>query len=107
MTYTDIDGNKIDFDRWSELFADHDYRRIGYYARNGVEVSTVWTGMNQEPFETMFSYPDRDATFYRWNNRQAAATAHEELVLLAREYTPSGPDIVFDKNKEDLPDEDF
>lgn len=67
--YYDRQGNRIDIDRWGELFENEEYHRIGLQKfEGGVRVSTVWMGIDHgfgrpiDPapviFETMIFGPD-------------------------------------------------
>jgi hypothetical protein len=90
----DFDGNPIGLWEWSELFADTDRRRVARTELgDGVEVSTVWLGLDHRflgdgpplIYETMIFGGPHDEWQWRWPNRDAALAGHDQAVALARD----------------------
>lgn len=44
--YFDKDGSPLGLWEWARKFEDVEYRRVGLDEREGIEVSTVWLGLN-------------------------------------------------------------
>jgi hypothetical protein len=90
----DRTGNPISQDAWAELHTDLGYIVVARTdAGDGVEVSTVWIGLDQgfwregPPliFETMIFGGDHDGQQWRYPNEVAALAGHDQAVALARE----------------------
>lgn len=89
MEYYDKYSVPITEDEWSRLFADKDYRRVGWWhGEGGIVVSTVWLGLNHNflpnslpaIFETMvFGGPWGEAQM-RYATLEMAETGHEKAV---------------------------
>lgn len=92
IRYWDKHGEEIAFRVWCELFADAEYCRVDITdVGNGVEVSTVWLGMDHgfgrtdEPliFETMiFGTLELNGETSRYHTLEAAEAGHRAAVAL-------------------------
>ena len=81
-----------DFRQWAILFADEERRVVGFTALDGVEVSTVWLGLDYSIgpgppliYETMIFGGPHDERQWRYPNRDAALAGHDQAVALARD----------------------
>lgn len=91
--YWDMDGNEIELQEWSRLFASEE-RKIASnrIPERAMTVSTVWLGLSwlaedergAKPliFETMAFAEDSydDLGCWRWQSREDAVAGHERIV---------------------------
>jgi hypothetical protein len=89
--YYDPDGNPIGAWEWARLF-DGDTVLARTYVGDGVEVSTVWLGLDYSfgigtplIYETMIFGGPHDEIQWRYPNRDAALAGHDQAVALARD----------------------
>lgn len=91
MTYYSRQGDLISFEEWAASLADLDAKRVGLDVVDGVEVSTVWLGIDHsfgvgEPliFETMLFCDDVDDSRHyactRYSTEAQARRGHEDAV---------------------------
>jgi hypothetical protein len=91
MDCYDRDGNPISLDEWMRLVADLEYKRIEWteIPDVGIEVSTVWLGLNHNflmegppyIFETMvFGLPNDMEVQERWATEEEAIEGHWKVV---------------------------
>ena len=87
ILYYDKQGKPIEFIDYARLFEDTEYRRIGLHESNGVEVSTVWLGLDHrlsgdKPliFETMVFGGKNDGYQQRYSTLKEAQTGHKKAV---------------------------
>ena len=92
--YYGLDGEPIGRWEWCALLADADAKRIAWTdLPGGVEVSTVWLGLDHSfglggpplIFETMIFGGPHDQEQWRYPNRDAALAGHDQAVALARD----------------------
>ena len=98
MSYFDRNGEPIDRDTWSRLSADHEYKRVALEKFDGgVEVSTVWLGLNHQwddnrpplIFETMVFGGKLDGEQWRYTTEEQAIKGHAMVVqLVLAAYAP-------------------
>lgn len=91
--YYDRDGRKIDLSTWARLFETTD-RQVAYtQVRDGVHVSTVWLGLDHNPyghgppliFETMVFGGSLHGEQWRWPTEALAVAGHDQMVAFVRE----------------------
>lgn len=95
----DFDGNPISFWEWTALFAHRDRHVAVTAVAEGIEVSTVWMGIDygfgrtESPliYETMIFGGARHGDQWRTPNRDAALAAHDQAVALARDGKQQSP----------------
>jgi hypothetical protein len=88
VTYYDRFGYPISRDEWARLFELDDYKRVAWdaVAETGVEVSTVWLGLDHNHdsmgppiiFETMIFGGDHDQRQWRYSHQADAVAGHIE-----------------------------
>ena len=94
--YYGMNGEPITQTEWIALLGDIEAKRIAWTdLPGGVEVSTVWLGLDHNfgfsgpplIFETMIfgGGDDLDGRCWRWPNRHAALAGHDQAVELARD----------------------
>ena len=90
----DFDGNPIGLFEWCGLFEDYAGRLVAFdRLPDGVEVSTVWLGLDYNfgltgpplIYETMIFGGAHDEHQWRYPNREAALAGHDQAVALARD----------------------
>ena len=91
--YYGMDGEPITQTEWIALLGDIEAKRIAWTdLPGGVEVSTVWLGLDHNfgfsgpplIFETMIFGGKHDQEQWRYPNRDAALAGHDQAVALAR-----------------------
>ena len=94
--YFDKAGEPVTFFEWAELREEPGYRRIGFTeVCEGVEVSTVWLGMNHNwydgppiIFETLVFSDDTGTECYRYSTEAQAVAGHDRVVAELRAQVP-------------------
>lgn len=89
--YFDRQGNPLTTDEWIGMLANDDNKRVAYdEAADGVDVSTVWLGLNHRfgdgpplIFETMIFGGDHDQEQWRYSTEAEALAGHARAVELA------------------------
>ena len=89
----DFDGNPINYDRWVELFATAERHVACTGVGPGVQVSTVWLGLDHSfrfdgpplIFETLIFGGTLDGEQWWWPNRDAALAGHDQIVAEVRD----------------------
>lgn len=96
LTYYGFNGEVISRDEWLRLWKPDDAtRRVAYSERDGVEVSTVWLGLDQgfgysdRPliFETMIFGGEHDKEQWHYSTLDEALEGHQRACLLAYAHT--------------------
>lgn len=90
--YYDRDGSSITGEQWRHLFENKAYCRVAFDQIDGVEVSTVWLGMNHNYsmdgppliFETMVFGGELGQEQWRYSTEQAALTGHQYACEIVR-----------------------
>jgi hypothetical protein len=86
MEYYGRDGNPISMNEWMVEWSKD--RQIDLtLIKEGCEVSTAWTGLKPQIFETMIFTEDEGMPTYsrRWDTEEEARKGHEEAVAWAKE----------------------
>lgn len=95
--FYDKAGVPLSLGQWCQLFEDFDYRRIAHDQIGGVNVSTVWLGIDHNwsgkgapvIFETMvFGLADlglADREQWRWSTLEEAREGHRHIVGAVRQ----------------------
>lgn len=85
--YYDRQGREIDADKWSELFRYKEYKRVANTELKGVQVSTIWLGLNHQwdggkplVFETMVFGGKHDKCMERYTTESEARIGHARMV---------------------------
>jgi hypothetical protein len=89
LRFYDFDGRRITPVEWGLMFSRP--RRVAYLDRDGVEVSTVWLGLDHgfgytdRPliFETMIFGGDYDEEQWRYATLDEALEGHQRACVLA------------------------
>jgi hypothetical protein len=92
VSYYDKSGEPIDMDAWGKLHSDADYRVVGSDHFGGVQISTVWLGLDHgfnddaQPviFETMIFGGDFDEYQERYTTEARALAGHREALRLVK-----------------------
>jgi hypothetical protein len=89
--YFDFDGDPIDYEMWSALFT-HWARLVARTVLDGVEVSTVWIGLDYALgrgapliYETMVFGGPLSERIERYPNRVAALAGHDRMICAVRD----------------------
>jgi hypothetical protein len=98
IEYYDRDGVPMSRSAWSAKFGDYEYKRVAMETFDGgVEVSTVWLGLNHqwnpdappEIFETMVFGGKLDGEQWRYATEEQAMKGHAIVVqLVLAAYAP-------------------
>ena len=90
--YYDFDGEPISQVEWARLMGQWPKRQVAVTVFDGVEVSTVWIGLdvgleNESPliFETMIFGGPYDHWRWRHPTREAALAGHDQATALVRD----------------------
>jgi hypothetical protein len=86
----------VDLLTWALWFKDDEARRVGWTEINGVEVSTVFLGLNHNfmpggaPlwFETMIFGGEHDQYQERYSTLEEAMRGHDRAVALVKQSQP-------------------
>ena len=86
--FFDREGKPISNVQWSQLMVDEAYCKVALDIVDGVEVSTVWLGLNHRYvglgapliFETLLRGGKRDQQQYRYSSEAEAMAGHLRLL---------------------------
>ncbi len=88
MIHFDRKGQPLAFKAWSALRQDERYVRVAHDVVAGVEVSTVWLGINlnftggkPKIFETLIRGGKRDYEQIRYSNEVDALAGHARVIV--------------------------
>ena len=88
--YFDRHGKQISSEKLSELWKQPSYKRVGYTSSDGIDVSTVWLGIDHSftpgppiIFETLVFGGQYDQDGERYCTEQEAIEGHERWVRKA------------------------
>lgn len=88
--YFDRQGKPIDRDTWVKKFGKLEYKRVASTEKDGINVSTIWLGMNHnwsggEPliFETMIFGGEHGGYQERYATEEQAIAGHKRAEKLA------------------------
>lgn len=96
VRYFDRDGSPIPMLTWARKLEDRDYCRVARTTvREGVDVSTVWLGLNHRwddgaplIFETMVFRAGHGRDYQRYSTLAEAQAGHEVAVLAVQMEAP-------------------
>lgn len=89
--YYDRQGNRITMMDWAQRFEDRERKRVAFDTVGGVEVSTVWLGLNHQfgdgpplIFETMVFGGEDDGWQDRYSTEAEAEAGHAAVLAKIR-----------------------
>ncbi|MFJ2114252.1 hypothetical protein ACIOEX_20570 [Streptomyces sp. NPDC087850] len=84
MVHRDRQGQEVSLDRWADLWDDMKYRVVAEDEVEGVQVRTVWEGMD-DVVGAMFATGISQDGGLKWQTRRDDARTEDEALIQHRE----------------------